>query len=242
MASRAVMEVFVGTSGYAYREWKGKFYPKDLPAKGMLRYYAERFGAVELNGSFYRLPTAASLEALAAQAPDGFRFAMKAPQAITHFQRLKGSEKSAAEFVKVAAALGDKGGPLLFGLPPNMKKDVGRLDDFLAELPLKGKGAVQVAFEFRHASWFDDEVLGVLRERGAALCVADADDELKVPREATAAFGYVRLRRDAYSTAALKEWALWVKGRAWSAAYVFFKHEDEARGVGFAELFAGLMK
>ena len=232
------MKLYVGTSGYSYKEWKGSFYPKDMKTGGMLKYYGERFGAVEINSSFYRLPAVSALESWAGEVPAGFRFAMKAPQAITHFQRLKGSEKSVAEFVSVAAALGPRLGPLLFGLPPNMKKDAARLRDVLALLP----DGTRAAVEFRHASWFDDEVFGVLNDAGVALCVADADDELEVPFEATAGFGYVRLRRAEYSAAALKKWMGRIQKQKWKEAFVFFKHEDEAKGPRFAERFVGLVQ
>jgi uncharacterized protein YecE (DUF72 family) len=225
------MNILVGTSGYAYKEWKGSFYPEKMPAKGMLRYYGERFGTVEINASFYRLPVASTLTAWTAEVPADFRFAMKAPQAITHFQRLKGSEKSVMEFVKVAGVLGGRLGPLLFGLPPNMKKDATRLREFLEMLPSKG---ARFAFEFRHQSWFDDEVLGLLKRHKVALCVADADDELEVPRAATTDFGYVRLRRAEYTGPALKKWGAWIAEQKWKEAFVFFKHEDEGKGPRFA--------
>lgn len=232
------MKLFVGTSGYSYKEWKGSFYPKDMSAKGMLKYYGERFGAVEINSSFYRLPAVSALESWAGEVPAGFKFAMKAPQAITHFQRLKGSEKSVREFLGAASALGPRQGPLLFGLPPNMKKDSARLRDFLALLP----DGTRAAIEFRHASWFDDEVFGLLKEAGVALCIADADDDLDVPFEATAGFGYLRLRRAEYSAAALKKWVGRIQRQSWKEAFVFFKHEDEAKGPRFAERFLGLVQ
>jgi uncharacterized protein YecE (DUF72 family) len=230
------VKLHVGTSGYSYKEWKGSFYPKDMPAKGMLRYYGERFSTVEINGSFYKLPTAASVESWTKEVPAGFRFVLKAPQRITHFQRLKGSEQQVAEFLNVADVLKDRLGPLFFQLPPNMKKDAPRLRDFLQLLVPD----TRPAFEFRHASWFDDEVLGLLNEHKAALCLADADDELDVPFEATAPFGYLRLRRAEYSTPALKKWIASIQKQKWREAYVFFKHEDEGKGPRFAERFMKL--
>src|SRR5438876_11658484 len=146
------MQFFVGTSGYSYPKWKGSFYPEKLPQKEMLGYYAERFAAVEINNSFYKMPTESDVEAWASQVPSRFRFAVKAPQTITHFKRLKGAEEAAENLFRVVAALKARQGPVLFGLPPNMKKDVPRLKAFLRLIPKK----VQAAFEFRHESWFDD--------------------------------------------------------------------------------------
>jgi len=227
--------LFVGTSGYSYKEWKGSFYPRDLPAKGMLRYYAERFGAVESNSTFYRLPTAKVVKSWAAEVPAGFRFALKAPQRITHFQRLKGARGSVSQFLRVAAVLGDRLGPLLFQLPPNFKKDVPRLEAFLALLP----AGTRAAFEFRHASWFDDETFDILRARGAALCIAE-DEDLATPFEATAKWGYLRLRRLDYTRADLSAWAKRVRRQTWGEAFVFFKHEDTGRGPVFAKKFLEL--
>jgi uncharacterized protein YecE (DUF72 family) len=225
--------LFIGTSGYAYKEWKGSFYPKDLPASQMLPYYAERFRAVEINASFYRLPGAATLNGWAAQVPADFKFTLKAPQQITHFKRLKAAAAPTKAFIKVAATLGDRLGPLLFGLPPNMKKDVPRLEGFLAKLP----STVRVAFEFRHQSWLEDDVFSALRThtiQGAALCIADDDNDLKVPFEATATWGYLRLRRAKYTGPQLKQWAARVQAAPWKEAYVFFKHEETGTGPRFA--------
>jgi len=225
----------IGTSGYAYKEWKGSFYPADLPAKQMLGYYGERFGAVEINASFYRLPTAATLTSWATDVPADFSFAFKSPQRITHFQRLKDSGESVAEFVRVAATLKERLGPLLFGLPPNMKKDVGRLRAFLELLPRKG---VAAAFEFRHASWFDNEVFDALRVRNAALCIADDDNDLEVPFEATANWGYLRLRRAKYTVPQLRKWAERIQKQDWREAFVFFKHEETGTGPRLAKSLA----
>jgi uncharacterized protein YecE (DUF72 family) len=192
----------------------------------MLRYYGERFGTVEINNTFYRMPTATALEAWSSDVPAGFRFVLKAPQKITHVQRLKNADELASQFLDAAAALKDRLGPLLFQLPPNLKKDAGRLRDFLALLPADRR----TAFEFRHPSWFDDEVFGLLRERQAALCIAEADDDLEVPFVATAGWGYLRLRRADYSDAELAEWLGRVRSNGWDDVFVFFKHEDEGKG------------
>ncbi|MCC6660385.1 MAG: DUF72 domain-containing protein [Phycisphaerales bacterium] len=229
------MNVYVGTSGYAYKEWKGAFYPKDLPAKEMLRYYGQRFRGVEINSSFYALPKATTLAAWAAEVPAGFRFAFKAPQRITHFQRLRGSEDTVAEFLRVTATLGERLGPVLFGLPPNLKADQVRLREFLRALP-QGR---EVAFEFRHPSWFGPDTTAALREHGAALCVAEHEDGVSTPRQATAGWGYLRLRREDYTGTQLDDWAGWVREQRWDNVYVFFMHEDRANGPRLAQQFLG---
>jgi uncharacterized protein YecE (DUF72 family) len=220
------MHFHVGTSGYSYKEWKGSFYPGKLPAKEMLGYYAGRFRTVEINSTFYRMPTAAVLESWAGQVPADFRFVLKAPQDLTHRKRLKDAGELLSSLVGVAGVLRERLGPLLFQLPPTFGRDVPRLRAFLAAVPLR----TRAAFEFRHASWFDDEVFGVLRDHNAALCVADADDDLEVPFAATADWGYLRLRRVEYSDAALASWADRMRGQNWTDAFAFFKHEDAGTG------------
>jgi uncharacterized protein YecE (DUF72 family) len=232
------MNFFVGTSGYSYPEWKGSFYPQKLPAKAMLGFYATHFHTVEINNTFYRPPTAQLLETWAAQVPVNFRFVLKAPQEITHTKRLVGAGEMLASLFEVADTLKDRLGPVLFQLPPNFRKDLPRLRDFLTTLP-----PGRVAFEFRHASWFADDVFALLRERGVGLCVADADDDLEVPFVSTADWGYLRLRQAEYDDAALAEWANRLKSQKWQDAFVFFKHEDAGTGPRFAkrllELLAG---
>lgn len=232
------MELYVGTSGYSYKEWKGSFYPEDLPAKQMLKYYGERFRTCEINNTFYRLPTEAVLEGWAAEVPDDFRFVLKASQKITHIQRLKGVEDTLAYLLTVAKVLRERLGPLLFQLPPNMKKDAGRLRDFLALLPRERKAA----FEFRNQTWFDDEVLSLLREHGAVLCIAEAEEGMDVPFVSTAAWGYLRLRMPEYTDADLAAWWKKVTDAGWGEAYVFFKHEDEGKGPAMAKRFLELAK
>jgi uncharacterized protein YecE (DUF72 family) len=232
------MNFYVGTSGYAYKEWKGKFYPEKLPANQMLRYYGEHFGSVEINATFYSMPKAAGLEKWAAEVPAEFQFVLKAPQKITHMQRLKDAGDNVSYFVEVASVLKERLGPLLFQLPPNMKKDTARLTEFLKLLPAKRR----VAFEFRHASWFDEEIFRALRDRNVALCVADADDELEVPFVKTADWGYLRLRRPEYSDADLKAWLTKVRQNEWQDAYIFFRHEDEGTGPRFAQKLLELAK
>jgi uncharacterized protein YecE (DUF72 family) len=230
------MKLYVGTSGYSYKEWKGSFYPEDLPAKQMLRYYGERFGTVEINNSFYQMPKAAVLESWAAEVPESFKFVLKAPQRITHFQRLKDSGDTASYFIQVSSVLNQRLGGLLFQLPPNLKKDLPRLRDFLTALPTRPR----TAWEFRHASWFDDETFALLRERNAALCIAEAEDGVEVPFVSTANWGYLRLRMPEYSDAQLKNWVDKVRGERWEEAYVFFKHEDEGKGPKMAARFLDL--
>ena len=226
------MRVLAGTSGFSYKEWKGSFYPEDLPAEEMLAYYAARLPAVEINNTFYRMPKPALLESWAAQVPPEFRFILKASQRITHRKRLKEDGDEVAYFFQTAATLGDRLGPTLVQLPPNLKKDLPRLEAFLAVLPEKARAA----FEFRHASWFDADVFAALRAKGAALCVAE-DEELATPLVATAGWGYLRLRRQDYDDAAVAAWAEKVRGQAWGEAYVFFKHEDAGSGPKLAAEF-----
>ena len=220
------MNFYFGTSGYSYPKWKGRFYPAKMPAKEMLGFYASRFRAVEINSTFYTPPEVSVLEGWAGQVPADFRFAFKAPQKITHFRRLKDVGELVRSMLDVLGTLKRRLGPLLVQLPPNFKKDVPRLREFLALLRRKNR----VAMEFRHPSWFDEEVFGLLRKHRTALCIADTEDDLAVPFVATADWGYLRLRRPKYSTAALKAWAARMKSQAWRDCFVFFKHEDEAKG------------
>jgi uncharacterized protein YecE (DUF72 family) len=221
------MHVRVGTSGYSYKEWKGPFYPKDLPAGDFLRFYGERLPTVEINNTFYRMPTAKLALGWCAEVPEDFTFAIKAPQRITHMAKLKGAEDAVAAFVKAVTPMGARLGPLLFQLPPFLRKDVPRLAEFLAGVP----AGVRVAFEFRHPSWFDDEVWAALREHGAALCVAEGE-KLESPLVATADWGYVRLRRDAYPDDVIASWSEKIRAQPWREAFVYVKHDDgDAPGV-----------
>ena len=230
------MSLYVGTSGYSYKEWKGTFYPKELPAKGMLRYYGEQFRTVEINNTFYRMPKVSVLETWAADVPADFKFVLKASQRITHMQRLKDADDSVSYLLETAGALQGRLGPLLFQLPPNMKKDAPRLRAFLALLPPQRLAA----FEFRHPSWFDDEVFGLLRDHQAALCIAEAEDGVEVPFVSTAQWGYLRLRRPDYGDAELSAWVRRAREQPWQDAFVFFKHEDEGKGPRMAKRFIEL--
>ena len=215
----------VGTSGYNYAEWKDTFYPADLPASKMLAYYVEHFSTVEINATFYRMPTARTLAAWRDTAPAGFTFVLKAPQRITHVARLRDVDEPLRYFCDTSRTLGAMLGPVLFQLPPNFKKAADRLGDLLAQLP----PGLRAAFEFRHPSWFDDETYALLRARNAALCVADTD-EGTTPTVATADWGYVRLRAVEYADDDLKAWVATLRrvGGGWREAFVFFKHEAGA--------------
>ena len=217
-----MVRVKAGTSGYAYKEWKGSFYPDELPATRMLGFYAERFHVVEINNSFYRMPSERTLAGWAEAVPPSFQFAFKAPGRITHQHRLKEASGSTAYLWKVVSTLGERLGPVLFGLPPTMRKDLPRLTAFLEQLP----AGHRAAFEFRHESWLSDDVYDLLRAKGAALCIADAED-FETPFVPTAPWGYLRLRRPGYEEAALAQWADRIATAPWSDAVVFFKHEDE---------------
>ena len=229
------MQMLAGTSGYSYKEWLGSFYPEKLPAKEMLRYYAGHFPTVEINNTFYRMPAEAMLAGWAKEVPDSFTFTLKAPQRITHQKRLREAEQEVTEFLRRAAALGEKLGVILFQLPPFLRKDLPRLRDFLALLPSDRR----YAFEFRHETWRDEEVYAALRERSAALCVADTD-EGDTPFVCTSDSGYLRLRRTHYDDNDLAAWAGRIKAQSLARAYVYFKHEDEARGTKFAKRFSEL--
>jgi uncharacterized protein YecE (DUF72 family) len=220
------MEVRVGTSGYAYKEWRGSFYPEKWKEKDMLRYYAERFPAVEINNTFYRLPSRETLLRWAEEVPPGFVFALKASQRITHRQRLKPESKETVDYLfDVASSLGERLGPVLFQTPPFFKRDVARLRDFLGLLPADRR----VAFEFRHETWRDEAVHEALRSRNAALVCADTEesDEEGPPVVPTADWGYLRLRRCDYDDQGLAAWAERIRSQPWEKAYVFFKHEDD---------------
>jgi uncharacterized protein YecE (DUF72 family) len=232
------MSLLAGTSGYSYKEWLGPFYPEQLPASEMLRYYAERFATVEINNTFYRMPAQSVLEQWSQQVPDHFTFTLKAPRRITHEKRLRETEPQVTEFLRRAGTLGNKLGVVLFQLPPYLRKDLGRLRDFLDQLPSGGR----IAFEFRHASWQDEEVYELLRSRRVMLCVTDTD-EGDTPFVATADRGYVRLRRIHYDDSELRDWAKRIAAKSLVQTYVYFMHEDEALGTQFArrlnELWAG---
>lgn len=229
------MRAYVGTSGYSYKEWKGGFYPEKLPASEMLRYYAARLNTVEVNNTFYRMPTEKVLIQWAEQVPESFTFVLKAPRRITHIKRLHGVEDETTYLLHTASVLGARLGPTLFQLPPTLKKDLPRLSAFLGLIPPQWAAAV----EFRHATWFDDEVYEVLRSRNVAIVTAETEDAA-VPFVSTADWGYLRLRREDYDGGDLRAWADRIRQQSWTAVYVFFKHEDEASAPRFAAEFRAL--
>jgi uncharacterized protein YecE (DUF72 family) len=228
------MRIHVGTSGYNYPEWRGTFYPADLPAGRMFEWYSARFRAVEINYTFYRMPTPKTTGAWHDQAPEGFRYALKAPRRITHEKRLKDCAETVGMFADAARVLGPHLGPLLFQLPPNLKCDLARLDEFLAVLPAD----LQVAFEFRHDSWLTEDVFARLAAKQAALCIADFGDKT-TPVRATARTGYFRLRDEGYTPADIDAWAGRIAdlGGEWDDVFVYFKHEGAGKGPEFANAF-----
>ena len=230
------MRTLVGTSGYSYPAWKKRFYPDKLPAKKFLDFYASRFSTVEINNTFYKMPSAALVQGWLADVPDGFTFAVKAPQRITHHKRLLECAEPLKLLFDAIAALADKQGPILFQLPPNMKKDVPRLQAFLAAMPRR----YRVAFEYRHESWLGDDTYEALRAAGAALCIADSE-KLSTPLIATANWGYLRLRREDYEKPDIRKWAKRISAQKWESAFVYFKHEDQAKGPAYASLLKSLL-
>jgi uncharacterized protein YecE (DUF72 family) len=222
-----MVRLHVGTSGYNFPEWRGSFYPPKLASAKWLEYYAQQLGTVEINYTFYRMPNEKSVAGWNAATPEHFRFVLKAPQRITHIARLKNIDDSLRFFLDMIRKLNAKLGAVLFQLPPNFKKDLARLNDLLTQFPTD----VRAACEFRHASWWSDDVYEALRSANTALCIADTE-EGTTPLVATADFGYLRLRDEGYDEAGLRDWMTKVQalGSAWTDAYVFFKHEE--RGVG----------
>lgn len=221
------MKFWIGTSGFQYAEWKGTFYPEDLPSAKMLPFYAERFSTTEINYSFRRIPSPKTIDGWSRATSESFRFSLKAPQKITHFAKLRDCDDTLTYFYKVVSALGQRLGPILFQLPPSLQKDVPLLGDFLRCFP----GEMQAAFEFRHVSWFDEEAFALLRGHNAALCVAESEN-LATPFRVTADFGYLRLRREDYQAADLARWAEQIKAKhaEWREVFIYFKHEESGIG------------
>jgi uncharacterized protein YecE (DUF72 family) len=230
------MKLWVGTSGYSYKAWLGSFYPERLAAKEMLQFYASRLPAVEINNTFYRLPKENVLQSWAEKVPAEFRFVLKAPQRITHQKRLKDAAREVGDLFRVETALGAHTGAVLFQLPPYLRKNLQTLKDFLSILPADRA----VGFEFRHASWFDDEIYNCLRDHNCALCMAEMDETEGFDLISTSTWGYVRLRRSDYSSADLLNWKKRILAQQWDHAYVFFKHEDEGIGPKLAGEFLEL--
>jgi uncharacterized protein YecE (DUF72 family) len=230
------MKLHVGTSGYAYKEWKGIFYPEKISPKEMLRFYGERLNAVEINYTFHHMPTARVLTPWAEHVPDDFVFALKAPQVMTHVKRLRDVGEEADYFFRTLKVLGKKLGTVLFQFPGHFRANRPRLEEFLPLIP----ETVACAFEFRSPTWLEAGIPELLADGGHTLCTADADETPATESLGTAAWGYLRLRRSDYTEADLSRWAERVRGQPWERAFVFFKHEDEAKGPGEAVRFREL--
>jgi uncharacterized protein YecE (DUF72 family) len=228
---KETFQIWTGTSGFQYPEWKGAFYPDDLPARRMLPFYAQRFSSTEINYSFRRIPSEKALLNWSALTPSEFRFSLKAPQKITHAARLRDCAEAVSFFARSVSNLSDKLGAILFQLPPDFTKDAARLSGFLKVVPSR----IRPAFEFRHESWFNEEIFSILRDHNAALCLAE-NEELATPRVATANFGYLRQRREDYNAAALKSWTAFVlqQKKTWGDTNIYFKHEERGVGPKFA--------
>jgi uncharacterized protein YecE (DUF72 family) len=235
------MQVLTGTSGFSYTAWRGSFYPDKLPEAKMLAFYAGKLGAVEINNTFYRMPNPSLLERWAAETPASFRFALKSPRQITHMKKLVDVADAVAKLAEGARSLASRLGPILFQLPPFVRKDLGVLEAFLSTLSTQSTATkgLRAAVEFRHASWLADDTYDVLRRHDAALCVADSE-EFATPLEPTAGWGYLRLRRQDYDEAALRGWAERLRAQPFSETFVFFKHEDEGNGPRLAQRFLEL--
>jgi len=218
------MNVRIGTSGFSYKEWKGPFYPEKMKPEEMLAFYASKMRTVEINNTFYRLPSASVLQSWKAEVPESFSFVLKASQRITHIQRLVDTKDLVARFFDAASALGDKLGAVLYQLPPFLKKDVPRLAAFLESLP-----PARAAVEFGSSTWHADEVYDLLKKHDAALCIVD-DDKKNTPFVATASWGYIRMRRVEYAPADLARWRALIAEQSWKDAFVFMKHEDAGTG------------
>lgn len=224
------MRIYIGTSGYGYKEWRGKFYPEKTPPKEMLRYYSGRLDAVEMNNTFYHMPGEALLSSWAEQVPDGFIFAVKAPQVITHLKRLKNVGEVTEYLFRSLSVLKRKLGPVLFQLPESFHADGAALKDLLGLIP----AGLSCAFEFRSPSWLTAEILDLLHDRGCSLCIVDSDEKPTEKITNTATWGYLRLRRSGYSDADLSRWLELILSQRWKRAFVFFKHEEEAKGPAMA--------
>jgi uncharacterized protein YecE (DUF72 family) len=233
------MNYWIGTSGFQYAEWKGTFYPEDLSASKMLAFYAERFTTTEVNYSFRRIPSPKTIQNWYSGTPERFKFSLKAPQKVTHFAKLKNCGDTMQYFCQVITDLETKLGPVLFQLPPNFKKDAAVLADFLECVP----AGLRAAFEFRHPSWFDEEVFALLNAKNIALCIAESAD-LAAPVVATADYGYLRLRREDYTDADMERWAQAITGKdkVWQDTFVYLKHEESGMGPRLASQLMGLLR
>jgi uncharacterized protein YecE (DUF72 family) len=232
------MKIFTGTSGFGYKEWKGNFYPEKISAPKMLPYYSSRLETVEINNTFYRMPTATVVSSWAEEVPAGFLFAIKAPQIITHIKRLHSVGEETRFFLGSISVLEAKLGCVLFQFPAGFHADVKLLEAFLDHIPPK----VPCAFDFRSASWFNSTTFDLLSKRKFCLGMEDTDEKPIQEIISTAPWGYFRMRRADYTDSALKEWAQKLQTQQWDKAFVFFKHEDDeaARGPQLAMRFREL--
>jgi uncharacterized protein YecE (DUF72 family) len=231
------MKIHVGTSGFGHKEWKGKFYPEKISPKEMLRFYAERLNTVEINNTFYHMPKESVLLSWAEQVPDDFVFALKAPQVITHLKQLRNVFEETEYLFRSLSVLDGKLGPVLFQFPKSFHADRQALEDFLALIPR----TTACAFEFRSPTWLEGGIPDLLRKKGCSWCVEDTDENPVQRIISTATWGYLRLRRSDYTDADLSQWAERILSQKWERAFVFFKHEDEAKGAELAMRFQELV-
>lgn len=230
------MNIFCGTSGFSYKEWKGTFYPEKISNKEMLSYYSEKLTAVEINNTFYRMPKETLLSDWASQTSDDFKFTIKASRKITHFKRLKETDEECSYLFKNVKTLGNKLGCVLIQLPPNLKKDIDRLENFLKLIP----SDISTAFEFRHESWMDEKVYSLLNTKNCALVITETDEQPEADFIKTANWTYLRLRRTVYGEQELQDRFDKMRENNWENTYVFFKHEDEGTGPALADKFLNL--
>lgn len=230
------MKILAGTSGYSYKEWKGIFYPEDLPDREMLKFYSEHLPTVEINNTFYRMPKTEMLKVWAEQVPTDFQFILKASRKITHIKRLKECEEETEYLFKTSRTLRKRLGVILFQLPPFLRKDAPRLRNFLKLIPKN----LMATFEFRHGTWFDKEIYDILKQKSCALCFSDTENNKLEKLVSTAPWGYLRLRKPDYSEAELINWIKRIKTQDWDQVFVFFKHEDEGAGPKMAKHFLEL--
>ena len=232
------MKLYVGTSGYSYKEWKGSFYPEDIKPDKMLDFYSEKFSTVEINNTFYRIPQKSVLEKWKKQVPKDFRFSVKAPQRITHMKKLKDVDEDIRYFIDIIISLGNKLGIVLFQFPPYFRKNIELLQNFTNLLP----GNITAAFEFRHESWFGEDIYACLNEKNFPLCLSETDKEPDIDITSTASKGYLRLRKSDYTKKEIKKWYDKIKKQNWETVFVFFKHEDGAKGPKYAKQLIDLHK
>lgn len=232
------MKLYVGTSGYSYKEWKGSFYPDDIKTDKMLNFYSKKFSTVEINNTFYRLPKKSVFETWKKQVSKDFRFSIKAPQRITHIKKLRDVEENSKYFFDIIKSLEHKLGIVLFQFHPYFKKDLELLQNFVNILPPN----IISAFEFRHESWFNDEIYSCLHEKNFPMCLSETDKNPDIDLVSTSSKGYLRLRKNDYSKSEIKKWYNKIKKQNWETAFIFFKHEDVGLGPKYAKQLIDLHK